>query len=50
MPWFMRLSMLLRRDSVSITLLRCEATSKFWLIDGSGVGGGAWAAAKPGEG
>lgn len=36
MPWFTRLSTLLRRDSgTSATLLRCDEASKFWLIEGS---------------
>lgn len=34
-PWFMRLSILLRRDSAtSTTLPRCDEASKFWLIEG----------------
>lgn len=35
-PWFMRLSTLLRRDSgISAMLPRWDGASKFWLMDGS---------------
>lgn len=35
-PWFIRLSTLLRRDSgTSTTLPRWEEASKFWLMEGS---------------